>query len=120
MLQFGLVARRARGYERVGGGYEYAPRPGLARQLVGAPPDVVVNREFREEPREVPKRILLTFAPCAVSQLKTDHGAPARLTGFEGAFDPAPHFGATVRTQKVNPRGRINEQQRRQPVRRRA
>jgi len=95
----------------IGRGNGYATRSGAAGERICIAPDVVVNRQHREDGREVAKRPLLPVAACAIPQLELNDWAPARLPRLEGSLDTATDRRIAVWTQEVNPGRGVNQGQ---------
>ncbi len=103
MLQIRIVMLRARRDEQIGCGNGYTARTGLACEIAGASPDILINLKLRQEPFEIPQRLFFTLTSCAVPQLQADNGAPARLTCLKGSLDASAYRGIPIRPQKVDP-----------------
>ena len=66
MFELDLVVSRACGDQDVSGGHRDTVRPRASREIKGSTPNCVVDGEFRQQPFEIPKYLLITIAPRAI------------------------------------------------------
>lgn len=103
MLQIRIVTLRARSDKQISRGNRHAARMGFASEFVGASPDIVINLELRQQPLEVPQRLLFTLTSRAVPKLQADNWAPTRLTCLKGSLHATAYRRIPIRPQKVDP-----------------
>ncbi len=66
MFKLDLVVSRARGDQNVSGRDRDTGGTRAACEIKGVAPNCIVDGEFRQQPFEIPKYLLIAIATCAV------------------------------------------------------
>jgi hypothetical protein len=103
MFKLDLVMSRACGDQNVSSRDRDTGGTGAPCEIKGLAPNRIVDGEFRQQPFEISKYLLITIASCAIPQLQPNDGAPTGLTGIERARNPVSDSRISIRSKHVNP-----------------
>ncbi len=108
----GPVAAGAGGNDHISsrGGNAFSSRS--PRQIVGRLPDRFVDGKLGEDTGKIPQNLLLLLPGGPVPQFELHQWAPTGLSGGQRRFDASANRGIAARTEQVDPRRGIDEEQR--------